>query len=545
MSDYQPADIISELKKCATNFVYFCKKYATVEHPLRGYIPFELHPYQEKLAESFNKDRFVIVNKYRWGGFSSLLNAYALWKCLFDLDQRILFQYKTDREAINIGGRAVRRMINCLPDWMKPKLDGKCNDHTIDFTDTGSNISFYTCEASCGKSATHLIYEEAAFIKDMEAHWKCSYPIISTGGKAFVVSTPNGNTPRKDNWFRAVCEDSQKGLNAFVYHKIDCTNDPKYNDEWVAELKKNLGEKGFQYEMMCSFGEEEEKKEEPKEELPKFKGKFQEAKPFSKGRLYSWNQEKVEPEEFLFKKQFSEYQKPSDSVNKRYDEKVFHVYDVENKQIILTGDCPPKKDQVFGDIDLEMMPDLKTASAQPLDVENPVVKEVLEDMALLSGVEKPKEDDGDFEKEVLDDWFTGEQVAKVWEDIAEGMPEYSEAKLYAKDCKKKHRAWSGLLSKDEWVVPDLLTLAGVEAGTDKEEEPEDYRALLLSVLVKDMPENMQLDFDEDALCVNGVPTKISTKSIEMAFEGLVELTGTKDSLTTVGSIIKRKLQLLF
>ena len=46
MSDIK-AVIKKEYLKCAQDPVYFLKKYAVIQHPLRGKVPFALYPFQE------------------------------------------------------------------------------------------------------------------------------------------------------------------------------------------------------------------------------------------------------------------------------------------------------------------------------------------------------------------------------------------------------------------------------------------------------------------------------------------------------------------
>ena len=193
---YDPIRRKKEMIKCADSFAYFCHKYVKILHPMRGLIPFILFKYQRKTIYDYENNRFNIISKFRQGGLTTVTLLWGLWRCMFQLDQQIMLISKTDREATDIGMMADRACEN-LPEWLKPKKDGKWNDHLKQFTDTGSALKFYSPEAARGKSVTFLIVDECAFIDDMEKHWKAMWPILSTGGSCTLISTVNG----LGNWY--------------------------------------------------------------------------------------------------------------------------------------------------------------------------------------------------------------------------------------------------------------------------------------------------------------------------------------------------------
>ena len=238
-----------EIIKCSNSFAYFCHKYVKILHPMRGLIPFVLFKYQRKTINDYENHRFNIISKFRQGGLTTVTLLWGLWRCMFQLDQQIMLISKTDREATDIGMMADRACEN-LPEWLKPKKDGKWNDHLKQFTDTGSALKFYSPEAARGKSVTFLIVDECAFIDDMEKHWKAMWPILSTGGSCTLISTVNG----LGNWYEQTYKEAKDGLNKFHVIDLDYWEHPDYNDEnWVAEQKAQLGEKGFRQEVLREF----------------------------------------------------------------------------------------------------------------------------------------------------------------------------------------------------------------------------------------------------------------------------------------------------
>lgn len=237
-----------EFIKCAKSFAYFCHKYIKIAHPKYGLIPFCLFKYQKKTIEAYEANRFNILSKFRQGGLTTVTVNYALWKCMFDTDQQIMVMSKTDREAI-AAGEIAKRALEYLPTWLRPRMS-KNNDHEKQFDDTGSSLRFFTPEAARGKSCSIIVVDEAAFIPDMESHWKAMYPVISTGGSCFIISTVNG----VGNWYEETYTRAIKKKNEFNVIELDYWEHPEYNDpKWVEDTRKNLGEKGWQQEVLRSF----------------------------------------------------------------------------------------------------------------------------------------------------------------------------------------------------------------------------------------------------------------------------------------------------
>jgi len=237
-----------EIAKCAADFPYFCEQYVKI-YVTKGanteIQPFKLHPYQVRLYEHVEDNRFSIFSKFRQGGFTTELAIYGLWKCLFRLDQRVLWLSQSDRASQDVCDRIVKRVIDHLPEWMKGNVMKMTNSHQKSFPDTDSAMQFYTPEAACGKSVSLLIVDEASFIKDMTKHWKAMWPCLSTGGSAIVLSTPNYD----DDWFWQTMEDAALKLNSFAIYRCNYKERPEHCDpQWEMDAKNNLGQKGWEVE---------------------------------------------------------------------------------------------------------------------------------------------------------------------------------------------------------------------------------------------------------------------------------------------------------
>lgn len=241
-------NIFEECLKCQNDFVYFAGKYLKIFHPKKGVVDFTLYDFQKKLIETYNKERFVVLKKFRQGGFSTVTVMYGLWRCLFHHKQSILFISKTDREAKGLSGFA-KRAIELLPEHLKPNLKID-NDHEKSFAMTESKMIFRSATAGRSMAATHVIIDEAAFIPNMDRHWLSIYPILSAGGKCFVLSTVNGI----GNWFYDLYQNSSNENNSFKVFETDFKEHPDYNnEEWVKRTRENLGEKGYLQEVEACF----------------------------------------------------------------------------------------------------------------------------------------------------------------------------------------------------------------------------------------------------------------------------------------------------
>ncbi len=241
-------DIFEECTKCKSSFVYFVENYVKIIHPTRGLIGFKLYDFQKSYIQELESNRFVIGVKFRQGGFTTSTAIYGLWKCLFGLDENWLFVSKTDREATGIG-RVVQTVIDNLPEQLKSFLSHK-SDHEKKFGVTGSAMRFLPMQAMCSVAVTNLVIDEAAFIPNMDEHWKSLIPSLSTGGKCVVLSTVNG----VGNWFADTWNSAVEKRNQFKPLKYHYTEHPDFRSpEWVVQMKNNLGEKGFKQEMEGEF----------------------------------------------------------------------------------------------------------------------------------------------------------------------------------------------------------------------------------------------------------------------------------------------------
>lgn len=235
-----------EIVKSAQSFEYFCENYLKIVSPTQGLLNFSLLPHQKRLAEAYDENRFVILSKWRNGGLVTTTLAYMLWQAMFHENQKILWLAPRKRDAVDTG-EMFDRCVRLLPEWMAPRMVKNTQYRKV--FDNGNSICFYNPTAARGSAASHIVIDEAAFIPKMHQHWKAVWPITSTGGKCFVLSTVNPDDPF--GWFGETYLDAQKNRNWFFVFESNYLEHPQCQDEkYCEEMRRALGEEGWHQEVL-------------------------------------------------------------------------------------------------------------------------------------------------------------------------------------------------------------------------------------------------------------------------------------------------------
>lgn len=240
--------IKEEYKKCLENPIYFMKKYVKIAHPQKGRIDFDLFPFQEKALSSFVENDFNIILKSRQLGITTLVAAYSLWMMIFNSDKNILcisIKQETAKEIVT----KVRYANDGLPSWLKVQC---VEDNRLSLKlKNGSQIKAVSSSGDAGRSSSLslLIIDEAAFIDSIEDIWLSAQSTLSTGGKAIILSTPNG----VGNFFHRMWMKSESGENNFKTIKLPWHLHPERTQKWRDEQTDVLGERGAAQECDCDF----------------------------------------------------------------------------------------------------------------------------------------------------------------------------------------------------------------------------------------------------------------------------------------------------
>jgi len=233
--------LLDEFKRCAEDPIHFMSKYIRVTHPVRGLVPFKLYPFQHRIVNCLEDNRFNILRKFRQAGCTTIAAAYSLWMIIFQKHKQVVILSKGDTEATEVLDR-IKLMYDELPGFLKPGITDD-NKHTLKLK-TGSVIKSRPSGKQSGRSlaGSFLIIDEAAFIEAIDTIWAAVYPIISTGGRAFVLSTVNG----VGNWYHDVYDAAVNGKNSFNPIDIRWQEHPEYSyNENYSHLYKEMEKKGL------------------------------------------------------------------------------------------------------------------------------------------------------------------------------------------------------------------------------------------------------------------------------------------------------------
>lgn len=240
---------LNEIVKCGKDPVYFMNKYLKIQHPLKGLIPFNTFEFQDDCVKDFNEHRFNIVLKSRQLGLSTLVAAYAVWQACFYKEKNILIIATKLAVAQNFI-RKVKTYIKSMPHWLLiPQITAN-NKQQVEFSN-GSQIKAVPTSEDAGRSEalSLLIVDEAAFVRNFDELWMGLYPTLSTGGRAILLSTPNG----VGGQYHELYIKAERKENEFNPIKLMWDVHPERDDDWFRHETKNMSQKQVSQELLCDF----------------------------------------------------------------------------------------------------------------------------------------------------------------------------------------------------------------------------------------------------------------------------------------------------
>ena len=245
--------IKKEYQKCAVDPVYFMKKYCYIQHPIKGRLLFNLYDYQEDALTTFEDKKYTIVLKGRQIGLSTVVACYALWMMIFHKDKNVLVIATKQDTAKNLITK-VRFAFDNLPPWLQvPCVEN--NKLSLRFKN-GSQIKASSSSGDAGRSeaVSLLVFDEAAFIKNIEDIWASAQATLSTGGKAILISTPNGI----GNFFYKKYTEGEEFKDrprdgVFYPVKLDWRVHPDRDQKWRDEQENILGPQKARQEFDAEF----------------------------------------------------------------------------------------------------------------------------------------------------------------------------------------------------------------------------------------------------------------------------------------------------
>lgn len=144
-------DEIQQLKNCINDPAYFINNFVKITSIDKGVVLFKLHPYQKRIIDTINQNRFTICKLFRQAGKSTVVAAYCLWYAIFNSNKEVMILANKLNTAKEIFSR-VASMYELLPDFIKPGVK-EYNKTSMTF-ENGSKVGCQATSASAirGKS---------------------------------------------------------------------------------------------------------------------------------------------------------------------------------------------------------------------------------------------------------------------------------------------------------------------------------------------------------------------------------------------------------
>ena len=241
---------VQEYIKCSKDPAYFTKTYCKVIHLDKGLVDFNLYPYQEKMFEHFNNNRFTIVLACRQSGKSISSVAYMLWYAIFNPEKVIAVMANKGATAQEMLGR-ITLMLENLPFFLQPGAKA-LNKRSIEFSNNSRIVSAATSGSSIRGMSVNLLYlDEFAFVENASEFYTSTYPVISSGvdTKVIITSTANG----LGNQYHKIWEGAVQRTNEYKAFRVDWWDVPGRTEQWKQETIANTSQLQFDQEFGNTF----------------------------------------------------------------------------------------------------------------------------------------------------------------------------------------------------------------------------------------------------------------------------------------------------
>ena len=236
---------ILEYKKCMNDPCYFARKYIKIISLDEGLVPFELYPYQEKMFDHFNDNRFSIVLACRQSGKSISSVVYLLWYAVFHPEKTIAVLANKGATAREMLARVTLALEN-LPFFLQPGCRA-LNKGSIEFSNNSRIIAAATSGSSIrGMSVNLLFLDEFAFVERAAEFYTSTYPVISSGKdtKVIITSTANGI----GNTYHKIWEGAVQKVNEYKAFTVNWWDVPGRDEEWKRQTISNTSQLQFDQE---------------------------------------------------------------------------------------------------------------------------------------------------------------------------------------------------------------------------------------------------------------------------------------------------------
>ena len=242
-------------------YLYFAKKFAYIQHPVKGKLLYDPYEYQLGLMHSYHTFRFNINMMPRQTGKTTCASIYLAWYAMFVPDQTILVAAHKYTGAQEIMSR-IRFVYESCPDHVRAGVTSY-NKQSIEF-ENGSRIVAQTTTGNTGRgmSISLLYCDEFAFVQPniAEEFWTSISPTLATGGRAIITSTPNSDEDtfatiwkQAEEKFDEHGNEQDLGTNGFHSFISHWSEHPDRDEDWKQQEVGRIGEEKFRREYGCEF----------------------------------------------------------------------------------------------------------------------------------------------------------------------------------------------------------------------------------------------------------------------------------------------------
>ena len=242
---------LEEIKKCASDVVYFANKYCKVMTD-DGIKQILLRDYQVQILRQYQGHRKNVFVSPRQSGKTITSSIYLLWYLLFNFEKNAMIMANIGDTAAELMDK-IKVIMRGLPFFLKPGIL-IYNVMTMKF-DNGCRIMAKTTTKTSSIGYTiHMLYmDEFAHINPnfINSFFKSVYPTISSSeiSRVIITSTPNGM-----NKFWEIYKGAIDGDNEFNPIRVEWWQVPGRDEEWKRREIAALGsEEDFNQEYGCQF----------------------------------------------------------------------------------------------------------------------------------------------------------------------------------------------------------------------------------------------------------------------------------------------------
>lgn len=242
---------LEEIKKCASDVVYFADKYCKVMTD-EGIRQIVLRDYQIQILKQYQTHRKNVFVSPRQSGKTITSSIFLLWYLLFNYEKNAMIMANIGDTAVELMDK-VKVIMRGLPFFLKPGII-VYNVMTMKF-DNGCRIMAKTTTKTSSIGYTiHMLYmDEFAHINPnfINSFFKSVYPTISSSeiSRVIITSTPNGM-----NKFWEIYKGAVDGETEFNPIRVEWWQVPGRNEEWKKREIATLGsEEDFNQEYGCQF----------------------------------------------------------------------------------------------------------------------------------------------------------------------------------------------------------------------------------------------------------------------------------------------------